>query len=119
MLMGAALVMAVCMCAVAAVTGYDNVERSHKNALSALFIWQFFQAVGWSPCVWIVTAEVPTLQLREKTITIAIFSGFCVGVLSTFLEPFMQNPGYGNLAGKWASYTALSLGLQSSSGSSS
>lgn len=47
-----------------------------------------------------MTAEVPTLQLREKTITIATFSGFCVGVLVTYISPFLQNPGYADLEGK-------------------
>jgi hypothetical protein len=50
--------------------------------------------------VWIVTAETPTLQLREKTITIATFSGFTIGILVTFINPYMQDEGYGNLQGK-------------------
>jgi hypothetical protein len=50
--------------------------------------------------VWIVTAETPTLQLREKTITIATFSGFAIGILVTFINPYMQDEGYGNLQGK-------------------
>jgi len=47
-----------------------------------------------------VTAETPTLQLREKTITIGTFSGFAIGILVTFINPYMQDEGYGNLQGK-------------------
>lgn len=32
--------------------------------------------------------------------TIATFSGYCVGVLVTYINPFMQDAGYGNLQGK-------------------
>lgn len=37
-----------------------------------------------------VTAETPSLQLREKTIMVATFTGFCVSVLVTFVSPFIQ-----------------------------
>jgi hypothetical protein len=47
--------------------------------------------------VWIVTAEVSSLQVREKTITIATFSGFCVSILINFVSPFIQDPEEGNL----------------------
>lgn len=113
LLLGAGLIMAICMFAFAGVTGYGDIEKSRKGALSVLFIWQFFQAVGWSSCVWMITAEVPTLQLREKTITIATFSGFVVGVLSTYIAPFMQDAGYGNLEGKvgfvWGSFSWVAV----------
>ncbi|WYZ43751.1 hypothetical protein EsH8_VII_000187 [Colletotrichum jinshuiense] len=97
-----AIVMALCMYVVSIVKGYNfaNNDAGTRGAVAALFIWQFSAAVGWSSCVWIVTAEVPTLQLREKTITIATFSGFCVSILVTFINPFMQDSGYGNLQGR-------------------
>lgn len=50
--------------------------------------------------VWIVTAETPTLQLREKTITLGTFFGFSVSILVTFINPFMQNAEEGGLEGK-------------------
>jgi MFS transporter, SP family, sugar:H+ symporter len=50
--------------------------------------------------VWIVTAEVPTLQLREKTIMTGTFLGFCVSVIVTFVSPYLQDAGYGNLGGR-------------------
>lgn len=47
--------------------------------------------------MWIVTAEVSTLQLREKTITIATISGFSTSILITFISPYIQDPGQGDL----------------------
>ncbi|KAF9641157.1 putative sugar transporter protein [Lasiodiplodia theobromae] len=50
--------------------------------------------------VWIVTAETPTLHLREKTITIGTFLGFSVGVLVTFVNPFLQDADQAGLGGR-------------------
>jgi SP family sugar:H+ symporter-like MFS transporter len=49
--------------------------------------------------VWITSAEVGTLQLREKTLTLATFFGFGFNVLVTYVNPYMQNVGYGGLLG--------------------
>ncbi|KAL4738267.1 general substrate transporter [Aspergillus similis] len=80
--------------------GLAGNQAAANAALAFTFIWQFAMSIGWSSCVWIVTAEVGTLQLREKTITIATFSGFCVSILVTFVSPYIQNAGYGNLGGR-------------------
>ncbi|RSL84927.1 hypothetical protein CEP52_016298 [Fusarium oligoseptatum] len=69
--------------------GLADSTSATKGATAALFIWEFALSVGWSSCVWIVTAEVASLQLREKTITIATF--FCL---------FMQDKGYTGLEGR-------------------
>jgi SP family sugar:H+ symporter-like MFS transporter len=44
-----------------------------------------------------VTAETPSLQLREKSIMIATFSGFCVSVLVSFVSPYIQAEDAGGL----------------------
>lgn len=51
--------------------------------------------------------------MREKTITIATFSGFAVNVLVTYVAPYIQNPGYGNLQGKigfiWGAFSVIAF----------
>ncbi|OQE14752.1 hypothetical protein PENSTE_c033G09459 [Penicillium steckii] len=98
----AALVLGVSMFTMSAVKdqGLAGNSTAANTALAFIFIWQFAMSIGWSSCVWIVTAEVPTLQLREKTITIATFLGFCVSILVTFVSPYIQDPGFGNLGGR-------------------
>ncbi|VUC27439.1 unnamed protein product [Clonostachys rosea] len=97
-----ALLMGLCMYTVAGLKGFGiaGTTAATQGATAALFIWNFGMSVGWSSCVWIVTAEVPTLQLREKTITIATFTGFCVSILITFVNPFLQDEGYAGLGGR-------------------
>lgn len=88
-----------------------SAEKS--GALAALFIWLGVQAFAWGSCVWITSAEVGTLQLREKTITLATFFGFCASIFITYVSPYIQNAGYGNLQGNigfvWAGTSFLSL----------
>ncbi|KAK7943701.1 uncharacterized protein PG986_012814 [Apiospora aurea] len=101
LMVGGACIMAASMFILAGLTGFQAQSlAAQKGALACLFVWQFVQAVAWASCVWIVCAEVPTLAVREKTVTTATFSGFSVGVLVTFVSPYMQNAGYGNLQGK-------------------
>lgn len=100
LMLSAACVMGACMYTVAGITSSHTSAAGQKGALAALFIWQFAQAIGWAACVWIVTAEVPTTELRERTVTIATVAGFCVSVIVTYVNPYMQDAGYGNLGGK-------------------
>ncbi|KAM0815830.1 putative Major facilitator superfamily (MFS) profile domain-containing protein [Seiridium cardinale] len=103
LMIGGAVLLAVCMFVLAGLTGFHGSHPgAQKGALACLFIWQFVQAISWASCVWIVCAEVPTLAVREKTVTVATFSGFSTGVLITFVSPFIQDSGYGNLQGKIA-----------------
>ncbi|KAL6241919.1 hypothetical protein RBB50_011164 [Rhinocladiella similis] len=67
-----------------------NSKSAMKGSLACMFTWDICMNFGWSSCVWMVTAETPSLQLREKTIMVATFTGFCVSVLVTFVSPFIQ-----------------------------
>ncbi|KAL4801801.1 general substrate transporter [Aspergillus unguis] len=97
-----AVVLGISMFTMSAVKdeGLAGNTTAANTALAFVFIWQFAMSIGWSSCVWIITAEVPTLQLRERTITIATFLGFCVSILVTFVSPYIQDAGYGNLGGR-------------------
>ncbi|EHL01872.1 putative High-affinity glucose transporter RGT2 [Glarea lozoyensis 74030] len=110
-----ALVMCASMFVVGGLAGVAGAKTSaqQNGALAALFVWLAFQAIAWGSCVWITCAEVGTAQLREKTITIATFLGFCSSILVTYVSPYLQNKGYGNLQGNigfvWGGLSALSL----------
>lgn len=48
LLLGGAVILCICMYAVAGVTGYDDSNSMALNgALAALFVWQFVQAICW------------------------------------------------------------------------
>ncbi|KAL1304369.1 hypothetical protein AAFC00_003372 [Neodothiora populina] len=112
-LFGGAIVLGSCMYTVAGVVvGAPGNTAAMKGVLAALFVWNFFQSFAWSSCVWITTAEVSTLQLREKTMTVSTFTGFTVSVIVSFVAPYIQDAGYGNLQGKigflWGSFSVMS-----------
>lgn len=49
---------------------------------------------GCGSCVWIVTTESPTAQLREKTVSIATTVSFICVILVSYINPFVQeSPG--------------------------
>ncbi|KAF1999080.1 general substrate transporter, partial [Amniculicola lignicola CBS 123094] len=94
--------MGALMYLIAGITGNSVMGQpaAQKAALAMLFKWKSFLATGWNAYVWIVTAKVPTLQLREKMIMTATFTSFCVSIMVSFINPFMQDEGEGFFKGK-------------------
>ncbi|KAL3467095.1 hypothetical protein BJX64DRAFT_283824 [Aspergillus heterothallicus] len=65
--------------------------------------WTYKKAVAagaWGSCTWATTAEAPTQQLREKKIMLATFSSFVMVILVTYINPYVQDQGYGDLGPK-------------------
>ncbi|KAL4879706.1 general substrate transporter [Aspergillus karnatakaensis] len=67
--------------------------------LACVLLWMVFNSLGWGACVWIVTSEMPTLQLRERTISIATSCSFLAVLVISYVNPFVQNEP-GNLGSK-------------------
>jgi sugar porter (SP) family MFS transporter len=95
-----AMIMAICLFVIGGLTGYDGSTGAKNGALAAMFIWNFIDSIGWSGCVWITCAEAPTAQLRERSITLSTASSFCVNLIVTYVNPYLQNKGAGGLQGK-------------------
>lgn len=65
-----------------------------RGVLATLLMWSVCSTLGWGSCVWMVTAEVATTQLREKTVSIATMCSFTAVLLVSFINPFVQyEPG--------------------------
>lgn len=107
------IIVAASLYTVGGLTGYadNNDPAVQKGTLAAIFVWFFIDAVGWAGCVWITCAEAPTTALRERTMTIATFSGFVVNLMIQYISPYLQNEGYANLQGKigfvWGSFAIV------------
>ncbi|KAL5338970.1 general substrate transporter [Aspergillus crustosus] len=67
--------------------------------LACVLLWMVFNSLGWGACVWIVTSEIPTLQLRERTISIATSCSFLAVLVISYVNPFVQSEP-GNLGSK-------------------
>ncbi|KAL3460121.1 general substrate transporter [Aspergillus heterothallicus] len=85
-----------------------------RFCLACVLLWMVFNSLGWGSCVWIVTSEVPTLQLRERTISIATSCSFLAVLLISYINPFVQyEPG--NLGARvgfvYGAFSLLSIGF--------
>lgn len=65
-----------------------------------VFLWVIAFSQSWTDIPWTISAEVPSDLLRDKTLATGAFSGYVVGMLVGLINPYMQNPEYGNLGGK-------------------
>jgi hypothetical protein len=61
------------------------------NASAALLIlWYCIFGFSWGPGCWVVTAEVGTGQLRERTLFLASMGSFVTSVPINFVNPYVQ-----------------------------
>lgn len=97
-LMTSSLVMGCSFFIVAGVGYYgDGSYSSQQVCLAFLFIWCILYGCSWAPLAHITAGELPSADLREKSLSLATFLTFGISMMISFVNPFMQNPGYGNL----------------------
>lgn len=83
---------------VAGLGEYTRVQGSTaQGCVAAVLIYQAFAGGCWGSCTWITTSEAAAAPVREKTIMTATFASFCMVLLITYVNPYVQNEGYGNL----------------------
>lgn len=100
MLLTGSIVMFVSMFIVAGVSGHNTAHTStvrKQVAVGFLFIWALTYACTWQTLAFIAPAEIPTQKLRSKTGGLSYFSQQSGGLIITFVSPYMQNAGYGNM----------------------
>ncbi|CUM63842.1 uncharacterized protein PRCAT00001427001 [Priceomyces carsonii] len=95
-----ALAMGISFYIVAGASYYVDTSASRNTAVAFLFIWSIIYGATWAPLTHITAAEIPSSQLREKTLSVATFLSFGISMMISFVNPFIQNEGYGNLQGR-------------------
>ncbi|KAK9428002.1 general substrate transporter [Lipomyces doorenjongii] len=92
-LFAGALAMAIMMFVIGGLAskGAEHLTSSAKNAAVAMLIlWQVSMHASWSPGIWIITGEIGTAQLRERTVLLASLGSFVTSVPINFVNPFVQ-----------------------------
>lgn len=100
MLLVGTITMFLTMYITAGVSGHDSAQTSpvrKQVAVGMLFIWAITYACTWQTLAFIAPAEIPTTKLKTKTGGVAYFTQQSGGLIITFISPYMQNAGYGNL----------------------
>jgi len=93
--------MALLMWVVAGLGAYTDVRGSKaQGCVAAILIYQAIAGGCWGSCTWITTSEAAAAAVREKTIMTATFISFCMVLLITYINPYVQDPGYGNLGAR-------------------
>lgn len=68
-----------------------NLPLQAKNACADfLILWYCIYDFTWEPGCWIVTGEVGTGQLHERTIFLASMGSFLTSVPIKFVNPYVQ-----------------------------
>lgn len=90
------------------------VSRSMKNGVVAMMnIFGFAFSIGWALLCYVISSEVPTLKLRDKTYRIGILFNILFAFLVAFTLPYLLNAEYANLQSKvgfvYGSFSVLAL----------
>ncbi|KAE8381314.1 general substrate transporter [Aspergillus bertholletiae] len=88
-----ALLMAAMMMGVGGASAYgtDSLNAITQNGCVAMLIlWYVFYGLSWGPGVWILSGEVGTGQLRERTLLLASLGSFVTSVPINFVNPYVQ-----------------------------
>lgn len=82
---------------------HDTCSSAYPRAQSVTLLLWFF-GYGWSvgPLPFVICAEVGSAQLRQKTISIARDTYYCLVVINSVAGPYLFNPTAANLKGKAA-----------------
>lgn len=93
--------MGALMWIVAGLGQYTRMQESTAHGcVVAILIYQAFAGGCWGSCTWITTSEAAAASVREKTVMTATFASFCMVLLITYVNPYVQNEGYGNLGAR-------------------
>ncbi|CAI4218387.1 unnamed protein product [Parascedosporium putredinis] len=96
-----AFFMGTLMWVVAGLGAYTHVVGSKaQGCVAAILIYQAIAGGCWGSCTWITTSEAAAAVVREKTIMTATFVSFCMVLLITYVNPYVQDEGYGNLGAR-------------------
>ncbi|CAI7604035.1 unnamed protein product [Penicillium viridicatum] len=98
-----------CMITIGGLTANGPNSMSYEMQVAAvvvLMLWFFTFQVTWGPLAWVLTAEVPPAQVREKTVALSGLGAYLTGLVIVFVNPFTQADIGGRVA---FIYGALSL----------
>ncbi|KAJ5258459.1 hypothetical protein N7524_010015 [Penicillium chrysogenum] len=104
-----ALMLAACMLVIGGLTANGAASMSYKMQVAAvvmLMLWFFSFQVTWGPLTWVLTAEVPPSQVREKTVALSGLGAYITGLIIVFVNPYTQAKIGGRVA---FIYGALSI----------
>ena len=81
--------------------GSDDPPSSYKvGVIAMLSIFGFGFASGWAPVSHILTAEIPSMRLRDMTYRTASAINILIQFVTTYATPYLLNKPYAGLGAK-------------------
>lgn len=92
-LLSSSALLGACMITIGGLTakGSDNMSYAMQvAAVVMLMLWFFSFQITWGPLAWVLTAEVPANQVREKTVAMSGMGAYITGLIIVFVNPYTQ-----------------------------
>lgn len=105
LLLLSACVQIVALFAMAGLGEASSASGSSLKHLSAaivamLVLFNVGFSLGWGPIVYVVSAEVPALRLRDQSQRVAMLTNIAMNFVVTFTLPYLLDDGYAGLHAK-------------------
>ncbi|CAG8281982.1 unnamed protein product [Penicillium salamii] len=100
-----------CMITIGGLTANGPASMSYAMQVAAvvmLMLWFFSFQLTWGPLAWVLTAEVPSTQVKEKTVSLSGMGAYLTGLVIVFVNPFTQDQIGGRVAFIYGALSVLS-----------
>ncbi|CAG8905422.1 unnamed protein product [Penicillium egyptiacum] len=107
-----ATLLGACMLIIGGLTakGSSNMTYPLQIASTVMFVlWFFVFQISWGPLAWVITAEVPASQVREKMVALSGLSAYLTGLVIVFVDPYTQAAIGGSVAFIYGAFSIVSV----------
>ena len=81
-------------------SNYDSKRGYGYGQVVALFLVSVTYNLTIGPFLYTILAEVPSIRLRSKTISVSIMFDAIFGIITNYITPYLVNPAYANAKGR-------------------
>ncbi|KAJ5474494.1 sugar transporter [Penicillium sp. IBT 31633x] len=111
-MMCAAAMLGACMIIIGGLTTNGPGSMSYAMQVAAvvmLMLWFFFFQITWGPLPWVLAAELPPTQVREKMVALSGLSAYLTGLIIVFVNPYTQEAIGGCVAFIYGAFSVLAF----------
>lgn len=111
-LLCSSVALGACMITIGGLTANGAESMSYSMQVAAvvmLMLWFFSFQITWGPLAWVLTAEVPPKEVREKTVAMSGMGAYITGLVIVFVNPFTQTEIGGRVAFIYGSLSVVSF----------
>ncbi|CAG8188993.1 unnamed protein product [Penicillium olsonii] len=107
-----AALMGAFMITIGGLTANGAEHMSYQMQVAAvvmLMLWFFTFQYTWGPIAWVLSSEIPPIQMREKSVALSGMGAYITGLIIVFVNPFTQADIGGRVAFIYGALSVLSV----------